>query len=128
MSIERPDSDTMLSAPSTSAAKASPTPANGLASQISLTGQSSGLDPMRGKFISEEDPRAKAILAKRAELIREARSGKKSTKLLQVGNSVYHKKQKEYAMVASEAQGNRIEVMFSSGKRKLVQIVNLEKV
>lgn len=99
---------------------------------------SSALDPMRGRFVSEDDPRAKAILAKQQEQIRNARQGKHSNGRMVVpagkhkfepGFRVFHARRKMFGVVAKySTDGKKIEVIFPKGERALVQIANLEKV
>jgi hypothetical protein len=91
-------------------------------------------DPMRGRILSDRDPRAQAILAKQAENVKaqqEAVLGKSSKKknALGPGHRVFHEGRKEYGVVVeASADNKRIEVIFPRGKRALVQLRNLKKV
>lgn len=96
---------------------------------------SSALDPMKGRFVREDDPRAKAILAKQQERIQNAKTtgrikGPQNAKALyEPGHRVYHARRKMYGVVSKYSQdGKRIEVIFPRGEKALVQLANLQKV
>lgn len=127
----------LSSAPSeVGATKCPPPQAHGKGSGCSLASMSlpelngiasTAFDPMRGRILSESDPRAQALLAENAKRVAAAQAGKKKLPTWVRGQHVFHARRKEYGFISAAAEGKRIEVTFSKGKA-LVQIANLQKV
>lgn len=90
-------------------------------------------DPFRGNILQESDPRAQAFMRKNAQRIIAAQAAQKGIhtshkkKGYHLGDRVLHNKRGQGNIVGS-LEGKRIEVIFASGDRAMVQVANLERV
>jgi hypothetical protein len=129
--MERPD--LALTSPDAGSEKCY-SPAKGtIKSQLSLTGQSS-LDPMRGRFVDETDPRAKVILENQKNQIEQIkRNGRHvpvshiQKHLFEPGHAVIHASRGRGVVAKFSEDGKRQEVIFAGGARALVKIEKLTK-
>jgi hypothetical protein len=90
-------------------------------------------DPLRGRFLTEDDPRVPAILEKQRQHVlamqQSAKGQSKKKSGLEPGHRVYHTRRNMYGVVLKHSlDGKKIAVVFPKGEIALVQIKNLDKV
>lgn len=96
----------------------------------------SAIDPLRGNYLQESDPRAQELLRKNAQHIKAQQEALNLKQPVRVkhgqnykrGDRVYHKVRDQHGVILqASSDGKRIEVGFPKGEKKLVQLRNLEK-